>query len=476
MAVTPQAVTSTMQQSVYTPTIDALASFNLKPQYIGELYQRYGLGFGIKDMLELSGRTINLASSTPKIIEEGALEKSITLAVATAVTTAGGDAVFEVVTSGCYCGIGDIVVVPPYYLATAQKAKLIPAEYQIVSKATNGSNTQFTATPLNATVADIDTQIPIATKLMVTGGSYAPGSSGPLAKVSYPYEKTFYTSIKRAAFKLWGSQQSEQRYTEDLRNGKKGQFSKASIEAEFLLDSWMNDDLLVGQQNTNSLTLTADDSTTSAVRGTVGLLSHLYDYASKQTYTAGSYELSDIFDIKDVMISQGVVANRALMCAGPDLARDLQLSVGLESIKEYSGGTDFMTKLTEMNINFTAFHINGLDLMIKELTSLAHPEKLGNGSYDALKRFGFVVPEAFVSLKESTDSNARTFKASNINIGYKNSNGENRTRIVQIIAGVNGMGYQATNRYDQVQGELLTEYALIVAKANQLIRIMSDAD
>src|SRR5512133_2612603 len=112
MAITPKAITSTMAAAAYTPALDSTASFNLKPEYLGELYKRYGKGFGIFDILDLSGRKFNIASSTPKIIEEGSLERSITLAAATAVSTAAADVVFEVATASCYCGVGDIVVVP----------------------------------------------------------------------------------------------------------------------------------------------------------------------------------------------------------------------------------------------------------------------------------------------------------------------------------------------------------------------------
>ncbi len=476
MALTNASITSTMAAGAYTPALDSTASFNIEPQYLGELYRRYGKGFGIFDILDLSGREFNIASSTPKIIEEGSLERSITLAAATAVTSAAGTAVFEVATSGCYCGIGDIVVVPPAYLATAQKAKFIPAMYQITSSAANGANTQFTATPLDDTTSDIDTQIPIGAKLMVSGGSFAPGSAGPAAKASYPYEKTFYTSIKRAKFIVYGSQESEQRWTMTLKNGHKGQISKASVEADFLLNSWMNDDLLMGQVNDDNVSLATGDSSTAYARNTAGLLTHLYDYASKQTYTGTTYELADLFDLKDVMLSQGVVTDRALICVGPDLNRSIQTNVGLESLKAYSGGTNLMTSLSQMNIGFNAFQIEGLNYMINELTMLSNPEKYNNGYYDWMQRFGFVIPEAYVTLREATNTNNSSFKASNVMIGYKNANGENRKRIMQTIAGVNGLGYNASNAYDMVEGHMLTEYALIVAKANQLIRIVSDAD
>lgn len=475
MAVTNASITATTHAGAYTPTLDSTASFNLKPEYLGELYKRYGKGFGVFDVLELSGRKFNIASSTPKIIEEGAIERSITLAAETAVTGgSGASAVFEVATSGCYAGIGDIVVVPAYYGASATNK--INSLWQITSSAANGANTQFTAYPLDDTTGDLDIAIPTSTKLMVTGGIFAPGSAGPASKASYPYEKTFYTSIKRAKFVVYGSQESEQRWTETLKNGAKGQFSKASVEADFLLNSWINDDLLMGQYHDANFTLTTGDASTAAPRGTVGLLTHLYDYASKQTYSGTTYELADLYDLKDIMLSQGVVTDKALICVGPDLARSIQLNVGLDTIKSYSGGTDFMETMTKMNINFNAFNIDGINYQVQELTMLSNPEKYNNGSYNWMQRFGFVIPEAYVTLREANSPINSAFKASNLMIGYKNANGENRTRIVQVIAGVNGMGYQATNAYDMVEGHMLTEYALVVAKANQLIRILSDAD
>ena len=168
--------------------------------------------------------------------------------------------------------------------------------------------------------------------------------------------------------------------------------------------------------------------------------------------------------------------SKALICVGPDLARSIQLNVGLDTIKSYSGGTDFMETMTKMNINFNAFNIDGINYQVQELTMLSNPEKYNNGSYNWMQRFGFVIPEAYVTLREANSPINSAFKASNLMLGYKNANGENRTRIVQVIAGVNGMGYQATNAYDMVEGHMLTEYALVVAKANQLIRILSDAD
>lgn len=475
MATTPQAVTANTLSGAYTPAIDTLASFDIQPKYYGELYKRYGLGFGVFDVLKLSGRSFNIASSTPKIIEEGALERSITLAVETAVTAgSGAAAVFEVVTSGCYCGIGDKIVVPAAY--GASPTSKINSVWQITAAAANGGNTRFTAYPFDDTTGDLDIAIPVNTKLMVTGGNFAPGSAGPKPKASYPYEKTFYTSIKRATFAVYGSQESEDRWSGTLKNGKQGRFSKASVETDFLLDSWINDDLLMGQYSDGNFTLTTGDSSTGAPRGTVGLLTHLSDYASKQTYSGTTYELADLYDLKDVMLSQGVVTDKALICVGPDLARSIQLNVGLDTIKAYSGGTDFMRTMTEMNINFNAFNIDGINYQVQELTMLSNPEKYNNGSYNWMKRFGFVIPEAYVTLREGGNPLSNSFKASNLMIGYKNANGENRTRISQVIAGVNGMGYQAVNSYDMVQGEMLTEYALIVAKANQLIRILSDAD
>ncbi len=159
MAVTNATITATTHAGAYTPTLDSTASFNLKPEYLGELYKRYGKGFGVFDVLELSGRKFNIASSTPKIIEEGAIERSITLAEETAVTGgSGAAATFEVATSGCYAGIGDIIVVPAYYGKSA--ASKINSEWQITAATANGANTHFTAYPLDDTTGDLDIAIP----------------------------------------------------------------------------------------------------------------------------------------------------------------------------------------------------------------------------------------------------------------------------------------------------------------------------
>ena len=478
MAVTNATISGTMTPGAYTPAIDTIASFNLKPEFLGELYDMYGKGFGIFDILDLSGRTVNISSSTPKIIEKGALERSITLTGATAVTSAGGSATFTVATSGCYAGVGDKIVVPRAYLSTAAKAMFMDVAYQITSKdsTTTPGTTVFTAYPADDTTSDIDTQIPIGAKLMVTGGNFAPGSEGPSSKNSYEYERTFYTSIKRAKFEVYGSQESEARWTMTLKNGAKGQISKASVEADFLLNSWINDDLFLGQVNDNNISLATGDSSTAYARGTNGLRYHLYNSASKQVYTGTTYELADLMDLKDCMLSQGVVTDKALICVGPELARSIQVNVGLETLKSYSGGTDLMTSLSKMNIGFNAFQVEGINYMIKEMTMFANPEKYGLSAYDWVQRFGFVIPEAVLTLKEVTNAGLSSFKGSNLMLGYKNANGENRTRVAQIVAGVNGLGYQAANGYDMITGHMLTEYALIVAKANQLIRITSDAD
>jgi hypothetical protein len=73
---------------------------------------------------------------------------------------------------------------------------------------------------------------------------------------------------------------------------------------------------------------------------------------------------------------------------------------------------------------------------------------------------------------------AATFKMKNLALGYKNYNGENRTRINKVIPEVAnvgaGGGDVAVDTYDDVRGTLLSEFMLIVLKRNQMILVQDD--
>jgi len=72
----------------------------------------------------------------------------------------------------------------------------------------------------------------------------------------------------------------------------------------------------------------------------------------------------------------------------------------------------------------------------------------------------------------SVTSEGKKMTVPNLSICYLNHNGEDRTRIMGTVAGLNGMGYNIVNDADGLMFYLLSEYALFAANVNQFIRIL----
>jgi hypothetical protein len=76
------------------------------------------------------------------------------------------------------------------------------------------------------------------------------------------------------------------------------------------------------------------------------------------------------------------------------------------------------------------------------------------------------------------DINAGTFKLKNFTLGFKNYNGENRTRLVKVLPSVAdfGAGYSnlAVDTWDDGRGEILSEFMVIFNRVNQCILIQDD--
>jgi hypothetical protein len=312
---------------------------------------------------------------------------------------------------------------------------------------------------------------------MVTGGNYANGTDSGKAKSSGFYTRLFYTSTKKADWSMTGSMQSNQRYTDELRGGQSGLFTKATIEADFLLSKYINDDLFLGSLITNSITQNDRDSNAVTVTGTVGLLQHMVDRAMKQYYTS-SYQYTDFDDIKDLLISQGVVNRNCTFFVGSQLYRQIENS-GLDFLKEFAGGTQLMKTWNELNVAFKSINKNGVYTTIKELPSLSDPTAYGADAFDDyFKGLGMIIPDVDVTIRGSQEDPA-TFKMKNLALGYKNYGGENRTRINKVLPGManvgQGGGDIAVSTIDDVRGSMLSEYMLLANAINQCILVANDS-
>ena len=475
MAVVPVAITTTTMDGPYLGagalSIDTIYNFMLEPQVFGEMVQLYGRGIGLHEILTFSGNTMDIASHDYQAMEELPVLNFITLSAQIIAGGLGGhiDVVVADDANGeTLLAPNDVVLIPGQYVNAA--ASTSPAKYQVTTSVDGGAGTwTHHCIPL-LTTYQITAAVPAATVLQVTLGNYAPGVAGGNPKHGGWHHRHFYTAIKKAAFRLEGSLQSTARYMEKLKNGQSGMFTKASLEADFLLSSAISDELLVGVVPDNAIATQVNTAgVANVVYGTQGLWPALEERGMEQTYVL-EYGASDLDDAVEGFESQGVLSKFATFCMGGELYRGFENS-GLDFITQFSGGTDLMKNMGEMGIEFRRVKKNGVDFAIVKLDTFSNPLSYGLASY-SWPKYGFIVPSEYVVVKEAGGS--KTVELANLNIGYKNYNGENRRRVFGIQPGMTGMAPNGSivSAWDATAGEFLSEFALVANKVNQMIKVL----
>ncbi len=453
------------------------------PQIWGELMKYYGEGVGLLEWIYAVGSIVSVAGPSKTLFEEGSLTKLVTIGAADIAVqlVAGGDITFGLAateftgTDSCYLSLNDIVVIPAEYVSDGGVPCTKPELYQITAvSADNTIAKVFTATPHKSTVT-LSTAVPAGSSLMVTGGNYPNGVQSGSPKSSGWYHRHFVTSTKKSDWQMTGSIQSNERYYEKLRGGGTGIFSKATIEADFLLSKAINDDIILGGGITNTLTMNDRSGNAVQATGTVGLLQHMVTAAMKQYYTL-AYSAPDFDDIKDLLNSQGVTNRNVAFFVGSLLQKQIE-NAGLEFLKEFAGGTVLST-LQSWGVDFRQIRKNGINFTLKEIPSFSDPTAYGADVFeDYFTGLGFIIPDVDVTVKGSLDDQA-SFKMKNLALGYKSYGGENRTRINKVIPGVasfgEGGGNIAVDTYDDCRGTMLSEYMLLVLKRNQMILCQND--
>jgi len=477
--ITPNAILSNAKQERYGAVWSSVYDM-LKPQVWQELIKYYGQGVGLAEFAHIMGATVNVAGPTKTVYEEGSIYKLVTLSANDiGVAAEGADITFGLAATEydandkCYLAENDIIVIPAYYLEEDSAKSVRPELYQVTDVPGTGFGEVITARPLKDNVAVVE-PVPAGTALMVTGGLYANEAAGGKPKSSGWYSRTFYCETVRTPWAQGGSTQSNQRYLEELQGGQSGIFSKNTAEADMRHTKTISDHMWIGTLVTNTLTMENRDGDDIDVTGTEGVLQHLIDRAMPQYYTA-AYDKPCFEDIKDALQSQGVLGRNVTFFYGSGLGRQTE-NLNLDFIKEFSGGTNFMSTMGEIDSTFKAVKYNGVYVGLKELTALSDPIAYGAAAFDdQFKSMGFILPDVDVNVRGSVDS-LETYKLKNLTLGYKNYNGENRTRVVKLLPSVGAFnaGNIAVDTWDDARGELLSEYMVIFNKVNQAILVQDD--
>lgn len=477
--IVPGTILSNTNNQRYGYSFDSIYNTMLKPQIYGEYIKYYGKGVGLLEMLYLTGATVTVAGDHKTVWEEGSLTKLVKLNGPIVVKGPGVDITFSLdaaefdTNHASYLNTNDIILIPAEYIEEGGIPAIIPHEYQVVSNDGGVDAARvYTAKPKLVTT-ELAVQVPDDTELPVYGGNYAPESAGGSGRSSGWYSRTFDTSIKKWDWSIGGGTQSNQRYYEELKGGGTGMLSKLTMEADYFLDQAINYDIWLGMGVTNTtLTMLNRNSVAIPVPGTVGYLRHLEQRAMRQFYTA-AYQMSDFDDIKDLLISQGVTERNVAFLLGSSLYKQVENS-GLDFIKEFSGGTDLMKSLGDINVAFKAINKNGVYTVFKELPSLSDPTTMGAEAFnDYFKDLGVIIPDVDVTIKGSLES-PESVKIKNLTLGFRSYNGENRTRIVKDIPSMAGQGNIAVDSWDDSRGSMLSQYMLMANKVNQHILVLND--
>jgi hypothetical protein len=474
----PGTITSPTTNQRYGFSFDSLQNAMLKPQVENYLIKRYGKGVGILEFARWSGATISIPNQTREVFEEGSLVKTVVLNGPIAITAMGLDITFSIAAAeydlqgSCYLNTNDIIVIPAEYMQDIATQALMPHEYQITGN--DGgllAARVYTAKPKLIT-SHVHIAVPTGTALMVTGGNYSVESASGSVKSSGWYHRAFYLSIKKHDWGYGGGTISKERYYEGP--GQTSILTKNTIEADFFLDKYVNDEIWLSPGLTNpTFTQVNRLGTPILATATVGLLKQMVDRAMKQYYTT-AYQASDFDDIKDLLISQGIVERDVTFFMGSSLYKQIENS-GLDFIKEFSGGTDFMVRMNEIGVAFRAINKNGVYTTFKEVPSFSDPTSYGASAFkDYFKDLGFLIPTVDVTVNTGTVESPVVGKIKNFTLGFVNFNGENRTRIVKDLPSVAGQGNIAIDTWDDSYGTMLTHFMVIANGVNQWVLCLND--
>lgn len=466
---------------------------NFKEQVYSKFFQKGEL-FKMLDFLRMAGNEFSVHGRRLTAFEEAVPRTSCTLN--TALTAAGstgygaGDTIYFKLASTDYDANGNgplrkgfTVSIPGKYFGKSR-----PVSYYISLLSTTGTvgglsagtgaDTVYTAKPLDST-ADISTDVPQGTKLMIGFSAYGTGAGQPSPMVNGTLQRDFYTHIIKETGTIEGGANAHERYEMIDMPGGPRLFDKMSAEREFALDRQQETAMLFSELNAATITDTNTASgAATTLRTTKGLFPIMDDLAQKMVLDTTWSAIEDWDAIKSLQLSQGVSAPTSIIFAGNGLYTQMENTLMEEML--YRSDAIYDEQLNMFGVNFKKVLKGGHLYYIIELPTLSNPNSYGISDYK-LTNQGFVIPMG--NVKTTIQGDGVTYGGStytstssgvflpNAGVGYLNGNGEDRRTIIAPVAGPNGMGYSASNQYDEVSLYYVREFMFFLMKANELIWI-----
>lgn len=446
-----------------------LFSARFDEAYMEEI-DRYGLGSHFMDFLQLADYTTTISNRSPKVFETLEWENTLKTGTAIAVSVAAGDPISfdihadDIDSEGQIpAQVSDGLVLPGYYETNNRNAIYV---------ITDITGTTVTAEPLSAdgtggsAQSEVAIEVPIGTVLKVHANYFGYGTGQPTGENSVRTTRQYETQIIKTSMNYEGGIQAIKWREIKTESGVNSVWMEGQELSEKKHSKKMDDVLFLGEVNDNTALVQSSQFGGSNKRAATKGLWNWGEEAGQDLLYPGQWDASNLYDYKDLAISQNVIAREVLFLMGTDLQRMVEES-NLDWIKSYSGGSDLFRTAFEIGIDVRSFKANGYHFLFQELRSFANPLRWGNKEYDFTK-YGLMLPNAM----ETYTLDGKMERHPQLMIAYLNHAGEDRTRIVRIVDGMSGRMSFAVNDYDGSNLWMLSEFATVVYRPNQIVRVV----
>jgi len=488
MAITVNAPESNVRVQFHAGQWASKNSAIVKPEVRAELYKKYGMGIGTRDLIFAAGSVVDVPNQTITIgVAESPLAV-ITLSAAIAVGNAGEDISVQLAAGDFDANgngplrDGDDIYIPKEFMPAAVTSD---RAYRVMSHdAGVGAAKVYTCKPyakdlgFYSTASKIDAAVPIGTVLAIGANSFAPGTLGTTGLTDTFEQRTFANRIIKEALDFEGGQVAKSYYEYTSYEGDKKLLTENILRAEFRMDVkearafWASE----YADNTGLVQTNQEGVATTAIPSFGGMWPHADKYAMKLPYV-GKFNIDNLYEAGILQQSKGIVKGGTnLLLVGPELERDCEESV-MDYIKQFSGGSDLLDKVKkEIGIDVQAFKLGGRTYVLWAPNELADPtgfgilKSTGVGAYSTAKA-GLIVPNVPVTVGEFNGKKNVTIP--NVQIGYVNHNGENRRRKIGYLKGMSQLlgGQDISTSYDGDHIHMLTHMTGIFATPDTWIQV-----
>lgn len=474
---------NTPLQGLYNSSWASQHEHDIPYQIHNKLFQRYGQGQLVIDIIRRMGHTFNFKGTPFNAHEQGKKYTTVTTyGASTGGGSAGASITVELSTESVDANNNSFARIGFTFLHKHTDNKvyeLLITGIDNSSGSISGSLTTITLTaePLDVTLEVGSGGIASGTKLTIGASAKAPDTGGVAGTTTGTYRRQFYDRISKEKKTLIGYELGKERFSDKLIDGVRSLYSEAYAHEEFLMDVQEELGSFVGQRNTNAVTETNTEGNSAAVKSADGYWKWMDSYAGKVTFGTGDFDIFTFDQVPEYLRTQHVNSSVAWLAMGPKLFTKME-QAGYKFVKEYSGGTDF-TKIINsgfrgkdgedrlLGTNFTVFTKNNMTFYVTVIDSFGNPDQLGNPSLD-FQNIGFIIPMGNGIVDPKTNK-----VLPNVGMGYNIYGDVNRRRVIAPIGGPTGKaGVPIVNENDRLIITMLSHYMPFMMGVNQTVQLL----